>query len=822
MSEPPWDDPPTPTPKKALPPAPARRAVSRADLVELVESRFPKGRWVRPDQWEGLCPCHEDTRPSFGVGLRDHTDKNGVPGYTLLMKCLSCGAGLKDVCSALGIDESDCFTYDPTARKARGPAGAPRREVAVYPYVDEQGTVLYEVVRYEPKDFRQRRVLPNGVREWKLGDVRRVLFNLPAVREAAETGKRVYFVEGEKDAQSLGRARAVATTNMGGAAMRPGEKKWRAEYEDQLAGVAQLVVIPDNDEPGRAHAQIVADSVKAKVGEVVVVDLARFWPDMPVKADVSDLLVKHGDVEGLALLARWVEEARTPKETALVPAEKVDALPDAPVAKGKKAMVGPTDWRGLTTPWEQLLEVEATRGVPRVVPCPYNVALVLEGHPFFRGRIRYDEFMNRIRFNPPEWWQPPVVDRLWRANDTTFFRQWCDKNLRAVVTNKDGDEIVGPGAHFGKEVVQEAILSVGEWNHCHPLRDWLNALVWDGKPRLHAWLVKYCNAAFGRYTQLVGTAWMVSAVARVMEPGCQADHMLVLRGGQGIRKSGLFRLLAGALYGSMQGVDLKLKEAKQHLLGRWILEFAELEHMDRNEISTIKAYLTEISDDFRKPYAAEEEAFPRQCVFGGTINDQAFLKDDTGNRRFWVVECGDSTIDMEGLAQVREQLFAEAVARYRLFKDAEARGDKAAKIEYQWWLEKPDEDLAREVQRANLVAGPYDEMVADWLEDDGRQPGSLLAEAVTIDGQPHITVTQVIRCVLKRDPKPGDDKFIGGALKRAGWYDARRRPPGSTRRSNPRRYWHPEPYEAVQGELVEEPQAAPEAPEKGGDDELPF
>jgi putative DNA primase/helicase len=188
---------------------------------------------------------------------------------------------------------------------------------------------------------------------------------------------------------------------------------------------------------------------------------------------------------------------------------------------------------------------------------------------------------------------------------------------------------------------------------------------------------------------------MISAVKRIVEPGCQADYALVLEGSQGIRKSTALRILAGDDYFSDSlPADLSHKDARDHLRGKWIVELPELAQFKRNEIETVKAFITRRHEQYRPSYGRHEIRFPRQCVFAGSTNDEAYLVDTTGNRRFWVIACGG--VDLEALKRDRDQLWAEAAMRYR-------RGDKS-------YLTQQQEALAA-VEAAERVA--HDPWTAD-------------------------------------------------------------------------------------------------------------
>lgn len=216
------------------------------------------------DGWTAKCPAHPDERNSLSVG-------NGEDGR-VLVHCHA-GCSYEAVCAALGMTRNDS-----------------RRVVASYDYCDEQGNLLYQSVRYEPKGFSQRR--PEGAGwSYKLNGVRRVPYRLPELL-AADSRKTVFVVEGEKDADRLAALGCVATTNAGGAG------KWRAEFNGFFAA-RDVVVIPDNDEPGLKHARQVAQSLSGSASSVRILEL----PNLPPKGDVSDWLDAGGTAEALQSLA---------------------------------------------------------------------------------------------------------------------------------------------------------------------------------------------------------------------------------------------------------------------------------------------------------------------------------------------------------------------------------------------------------------------------------------------------------------------------------------------------------------------------------------
>lgn len=238
--------------------------------------------------WLARCPAHEDERASLSIG-------EGEDGRVLL-KCFA-GCELDAILGKLGIAARDLFPPREATAKPKS--------VATYDYTAETGELLYQVVRYEPKDFRQRRPDGAGGWTWRLDGVSRVLFRLSRVLAAAKAGGVVYITEGEKDVLALEAVGLLATTNAGGAG------KWRAEYSEAFNGCKGAAILPDNDDPGRKHAQDVARSLHAVGIPAKVVEL----PGLPPKGDVSDWLAAGGTKEALVNLAKVAPRWKPPAST---------------------------------------------------------------------------------------------------------------------------------------------------------------------------------------------------------------------------------------------------------------------------------------------------------------------------------------------------------------------------------------------------------------------------------------------------------------------------------------------------------------------------
>lgn len=228
-------------------------------ILSLLDGVKPRG----DNQWQALCPVHNDKVPSLSVSLGKDS--------TVLMKCQA-GCSFKKICDALGIDMADCFP-----NKSKGKSNSDKI-VATYDYRDESGKLLFQVCRTADKEFPTRR--PNG--SWGIKGVRRVLYRLPELLTA--NNEQVFVAEGERDVDRLAKLGLVATTNVGGAG------KWRAEYNQFLKG-RRVAILPDNDPVGINHAEDVATALIGVAAEVKIIKL----DDLPPGGDVSDWLNAGND-----------------------------------------------------------------------------------------------------------------------------------------------------------------------------------------------------------------------------------------------------------------------------------------------------------------------------------------------------------------------------------------------------------------------------------------------------------------------------------------------------------------------------------------------
>lgn len=359
------------------------------------------------------------------------------------------------------------------------------------------------------------------------------------------------------------------------------------------------------------------------------------------------------------------------------------------------------------------------------LPSQHNarVFLNLEG-----VRIRYDEFADRFLIDGLPGFGPAFDDKA-----TTRLRLLARSKYQLFVK---------------KEEWADFLTDLALYHRFHPVRDYLDSLTWDEKPRLDDWLVTYGGVERSDYARAVGPIVLIAAVRRIMVPGVKFDEMLVLEGLQGKNKSTALATLAvrEEWFSDDLPLDSDTKRFIEAIAGKWIVEAGELKGMRKGEVDALKSTLSRRSDRARLAYGRHPVELPRQCIIIGSTNSEHYLKDPTGNRRFWPVRCRE--FDVEGLRRDRDQIWAEARVR-------EARGESIR-------LDPRFYSAAGEQQEARRLTDPFEEVLEKHL---GERTGKLRAQDVwTIIGKADVG---------RRTQE--DMNRLGEVMRRLGWERKQRR-----------------------------------------------
>lgn len=255
-----------------------------------------------------------------------------------------------------------------------------------------------------------------------------------------------------------------------------------------------------------------------------------------------------------------------------------------------------------------------------------------------------------------------------------------------------------------KNIIGEACFLSGKRKSYHPVKDYIETQKWDEKPRIDEWLIKSVGCVDNVYTRIVAAKFLIAAVSRVYRPGCKFDYMMILEGIQGAGKSTLIEELAREWYLDTN-FGHKDKDLIDSMRGAFIIEISELSGMNKKDVDWLKSFLSRKVDRVRLAYAMRSKDFQRKCVFMGSYNpsgNNMYLRDDTGNRRFWPIECSDK-VDIKYVKENRDQLWAEALVRFK-------KGEKL-------FIEEEDAlYLLSDIHRARELESPTYHTVKEWLQ----------------------------------------------------------------------------------------------------------
>lgn len=302
------------------------------------------------------------------------------------------------------------------------------------------------------------------------------------------------------------------------------------------------------------------------------------------------------------------------------------------------------------TAWTADLQMDERR--KNFLPSPFNFGLIVRNDPGLKGCARRDLFRGRDVVARDLPWRSMEKDPYWTNSDDNGLIDYVSEHYSLT----------------GKTALLDANDLVISQSCFHPVRDYLNSVIWDGVPRLDTLLIDYLGAQDTELTRAMTRKHFCAAVARVMHPGCKYDYVLTLIGPEGIGKSSLIRTMGRGEWFDDSLTSIEGKDGMEQIRGKWLVEMGELTNYKKSTSEAYKAFISKQEDSYRPAYGRKTETYPRQCVFFATTNERAFLKGDTGNRRFWTVECGveDPAKDVwEELDEYVDQLWAEAVFRWQ-------------------------------------------------------------------------------------------------------------------------------------------------------------
>ena len=332
--------------------------------------------------------------------------------------------------------------------------------------------------------------------------------------------------------------------------------------------------------------------------------------------------------------------------------------------------------------WQLSLELNKNGSVKDT---PTNILIIMRNDPRLKG-IAYNQMTHLIDVNGELPWEQ--VKPGWNDTDHAHLKMYFDRHYGIWSPTK----------------VKDALLSAASERVFHPIRDYLDSLpVWDGTERVDRLLIDYLGAEDNSYTRAVMRKTLVAAVARIYEPGTKFDYILVLNGPQGIGKSTFFAKLGGKWFSdSLTVSDMRDKSGAEKLQGYWILELGELAGLRKMDVETVKSFITRTDDKFRQSYGINVENHPRQCVIVGSTNSTSgFLRDVTGNRRFWPVRVSGGTKKVWEMTEI-DQIWAEALAKYRGGEQLILTGEV--------------EQIAYEEQRDAMELDDREGIINDYLE----------------------------------------------------------------------------------------------------------
>ena len=319
-----------------------------------------------------------------------------------------------------------------------------------------------------------------------------------------------------------------------------------------------------------------------------------------------------------------------------------------------------------------------------------NIRIILNNDLRVKDTFGWDGFAQRIAIlKPPAWRTDADIEKFWADSD--------DSELRYLMETIYGIE--------SKQKIEDEVLNCAMRHMFHEVREYLSGLKWDGKKRMDTLFIDCLGAEDTPFSRAATRKMLIAGVGRVMSPGLKFDNMVVLEGPQGIGKSYLLKKL-GKKWFSDTLDSIGSKESYEQLRGVWVIEVGELSAMKNKDVEPVKQFISKQADIYRVAYGKRTTEFPRQCIFIGTTNESTFLRDQTGNRRFWPIRCAVTKPTRlpwdEDFDAYIDQVWAEAKAAFESHEDV--------------WIGREMEQAAAEVQKVHTEETPLLGMLEEYLK----------------------------------------------------------------------------------------------------------
>lgn len=499
-----------------------------------------------------------------------------------------------------------------------------------------------------------------------------------AIQKAIDHQETIFYVEGEKDVNTLMK-RGYTVFTCGGSG------DWKKGVSE-IVRQANVIILADNDKPGEQLAYQVMQDLQLIANNVSII---KPMPEVP-KADITDYFEEGHTVEEFENLIRNVDDTESIC-TDVQQDQKQDTGKKRTVTqKSKDEVVG-----GPALVFKFLdCNYDEDGNVKSIKQLVHNFEIVMDKDSRFAGKIRLNEFAQQpyLYGNVP--WENENNCRAWSSHD--------DSALFSLIQADYGLK--------SRQDFADALKNVSMRNKFHPVRELLDSLTWDGKEHIRSLLPEYLGAEDSDYTYQVMRLWMLGAVSRVYKPGSKFDYTMILQGSQGIGKSTFLKQMAMDDSWFNDSLDsLDSDKAVQSLTGSWIIELAELKSLARTAggVESVKRFLTATQDKYRIPYERRADTFYRQCVFAGTTNKDDFLQDETGNRRFLIVQTGvkkpSKSLFVPEIMDAIKLAWAEAVHIWK--------NEKPQLILPEAYMQE-----AKELQEANMADDGKRGIIQEYLE----------------------------------------------------------------------------------------------------------